>query len=477
MPTDNQDYMIEIASSDMPESSVPRILTIEELLLELSAEEQDRIRLFIRRADGTTDEAIGRIVDGIHGRFKLLNDRKKSVGYQGIVYRIPKWISFFGPFGEAATAAFPLYAGFPWALIRIVTEVIMMNRNMVETLRDTFYRCRESLAHLPDMRPSQIHYNNGSVSKLNSLHRGILRFLSQVILLCGADTTKRYYYANFPPAMLRDLWEETETLLNQIIAQSHKDCEKDQHSRKEARKMIKFISNYNHEDEFQRLKDTILVSTGGWVFQHCQFHQWAFSKDSPILWIHGRVDGISSSKPDSTILYLFLGSTHAVWELEWVIRSLIKQLAILDETSVPSELMETLQRNQANGNHSARIGTTDCAKYLTKMMLLQQSPFLFIDGLDELRLCLQNEILELLQRLVHDCKQLKVMISSNKTQQIKADLKDYPYIDLDAVDRSDDERAVIQAIFAQRSRLLTHPISKEDENLFINKITDKGYGQ
>ena len=101
-----------------------RRLTFDEALYELSGEEQDRLRPYIIGPPGTIDEKLSRIVEEVNYRLKILRDRQKFVGLRAIAYRIMEWTRVIDPFGEAATAAFPLYAGFPWAALRVVAKVI-----------------------------------------------------------------------------------------------------------------------------------------------------------------------------------------------------------------------------------------------------------------------------------------------------------------------------------------------------------------
>lgn len=179
-----------------------------------------------------------------------------------------------------------------------------------------------------------------------------------------------------------------------------------------------------------------------------------------------------------TVVYLFFsGNGPTRWDLRCIIQCFMRQLAIIDPKNIPSKLMDAFRRSQETGGRTELFSVCTWEQLLADMLLKQSKPFLVIDGLDELNPALQSELLELIKKLVNKCNQLSVLVSSRESQQIKIGLKDKPCIDLNTLDRSDDERAVIQARFNSRSSYLLSPISDEDKASFIDQIMRKSHGQ
>lgn len=173
-----------------------------------------------------------------------------------------------------------------------------------------------------------------------------------------------------------------------------------------------------------------------------------------------------------TVVYFFSGNGPARWDLRSIIQCFVAQLAVIDPKNIPRKLLEAFRRSQETGGRVELFSVDTWEQFLAEMLLKQPKPFLVIDGLDAFNLTLQSDLLGLITKLRNKCNQLRVLVSSRESQNIRSRLKDKLCIDLSTLDRSDEERAVIQAKFDS-----VNTISDKDRAFFIDKIMQKSHGQ
>ncbi|KAH2461719.1 hypothetical protein KXW63_009245 [Aspergillus fumigatus] len=283
------------------------------------------------------------------------------------------------------------------------------------------------------------------------------------------------------PLILKRTAGEIDRLLHDIECQIQSNHEKEQRRHEEVNRIFQSICNPRYEEGFQWLKDQRFKCTGHWIFKHQQFQNWVTTKKGLVLWIDG-ILGAGKSVLTSqiierlqgnqdTVVYFFSGNGPARWDLRSIIQCFVAQLAVIDQKNIPRKLLEAFRRSQETGGRAELFSVDTWEQFLAEMLLKQPKPCLVIDGLDAFNLTLQSDLLGLITKLRNKCNQLRVLVSSRESQNIRSGLKDKLCIDLSTLDRSDEERAVIQAKFDS-----VNPISDKDRAFFIDKIMQKSHG-
>ncbi|KAF8471090.1 hypothetical protein BDZ91DRAFT_780945, partial [Kalaharituber pfeilii] len=235
----------------------------------------------------------------------------------------------------------------------------------------------------------------------------------------------------------------------------------------ERRRILNWISDYNHTITFLDFENASHPRTGEWLFKMDEFNQWVQSSQSSIFWCHG-IPGSGKSVLSTSVVKYFLdtGSQRANNGSEktfigyffctfsgsrslrfgQIIRSLIKQMLSVFHGSTQFEEYLIKFFSQYNNISSIRqwqdlfIRTCKLPNYI----------YLIIDGIDECHNDVQAQILEILNKMLEIPRCIKIYLSSRKEVYLTRNLTYAVSVSLDDLKCRPEIEGYIDASLQQR---------------------------
>jgi hypothetical protein len=257
------------------------------------------------------------------------------------------------------------------------------------------------------------------------------------------------------------------------------------------KEVLQWVSRLPTDDHHRVARDGRANDTGNWVFQKDDFQYWQHSEELLLLWIHGirkpgfnkftprvYVANLDAAKAGKTKLVsriidhyfdvisretspnsdlaseiqpsLHLESRNQALAFFYCLRieeerrkpekifcSFVKQIAQQTATSLAPLLLKYKEKGR-RGFLSDSLGISECQSLLAEMTVNFSDTFLVLDALDECQEGSRGTIIAALNDLVEQGLPIKILISSRRNDDTKAELSDRANISISATDNGDD---------------------------------------
>ncbi|KAI6778351.1 uncharacterized protein J7T54_002975 [Emericellopsis cladophorae] len=218
--------------------------------------------------------------------------------------------------------------------------------------------------------------------------------------------------------------EEAKKARDEALVKSIKDDEKQETQKFHG--LRSRIAPVLYDKELDRLSNTCHSGGVNWLFRNPEFNHWldVSKRDSTWLWLHGILGAgktylaaaaINHIKKSNQVLFVFASQENPDETALSSIQTLMFQAAT-NNAALRTVLVEASERELQ--------GNTKYAANLLKSLLMSAGPaYIIIDGLDEIEEIERQILLQQLQMICKDCKELKVLISSRDVHDIERVLK------------------------------------------------------
>lgn len=278
----------------------------------------------------------------------------------------------------------------------------------------------------------------------------------------------------------------------------------DQLHQEKRREILHWLSTVPCGSHHQEARKKLLKGTGTWLLNHPTLVEWQSSSVSAFFWLHGIPGAGKSSLTSFLIQTLFeqhkvaatqppplaffycssKGADAKRSSPEEVLLAILRQLTGRDsKLSLRGSVAEEFRRRKEEADEvGAKISRLDMDRIVTHILdITADNPaIIIVDALDEVDDAERGNLLDALEKLVHQSQNLtKIFVSSRNDEDIVDKLKDYSNVCIDeCLNREDIENFVKykieQAIKTQK--LLRGKVSSHLRDELVSTLTAKAQG-
>ncbi|KAJ5395554.1 uncharacterized protein N7487_009857 [Penicillium crustosum] len=415
----------------------------------------------------------------------------RTVQLRDTAGKVLDWLDKFKAAGDIASNVDPLHAGVPWAGIRFLIQGSSQARQNLQLALTEFYtiilRFLAQAAHVYEksslQRAFTAFWSPDDIQALENQCRELETRAEIEAQNCdrSASSEARKLLLELP--MMKDLTDSISSTVTAIWKTLQE---------KEAGKILKWISEIPYEDHHKTIRKGRTANTGGWIFNHGQYKKWESSKRSTILWLHGIpgagktkhisrvIDHVTDHLSDNAIAYFYCNRYEASRRKPTHIReSFVKQLSTSPSGgAIQQALVDAYNENQRKGAASTKLSLEESESLVLALTKAYSETILILDALDETDVEDREDLMEAIDRLVYQCANLKVLISSRRDNDITRRLKLNANLSVEATDNRDDISKFVREKIedAQQGRHRNKPISEKLRDEIVTTLLEKSEG-